>query len=282
MSSSSVDNEIKRQVTIGIVHNNDEPRLVSARATSQFLARSLQKNGFSVFLVEAGFQALTLRIASWGDVLARLWVDYAIFKRAVAVQAKKKHAFRLLFRFCLEGLRWIVRRPTKREFAVWRSITAKHVSLLWAAINSGSEWVIVLEDDSALIERTAKVFSSSLLPVLESEQTFGADVQGVFINLGGESDAELLSELRSLVTHQTLGRHELSTPLVDTVSAYAMNRKAASDFIAALTAAPELANVAIDPLMEIVFAGNGTRVVHVAPTLLAHGSSSGAFLRWAR
>lgn len=282
MSSRSAKNAAVGPVTIGIVHNNDEARLVSVRSTADFLTRSLRSKGFSISLVEAGFQAPTLRFASLGDVAARFWVDYAIFRSAMARQAKKKHAFRLLWRFFNETLRWLLRRPTKREFAIWRSITAKHVSLMWAAINSGSEWVIVLEDDAVLVERTAEVLSLSLLPVLQGEQTFGDGSQGVFLNLAGESSVELIPSLRSLVTHESFGRHELSTPLVDTVSAYAMNRRAACDFIAALTSAPELGNVVIDPLMEVIFARNGTRAVHVAPTLLAHGSSSGSFSAWIR
>lgn len=270
------------QVLIGIVHNNEASRLESAREVALEIAEWLARAGLSAEIVESGFQQITPQRTNLADLAARFWVDYSIWRSAVLGGSRKKHFARFVYRFLIEFARWAMRKEMKAEQAVWRSINAKHYSLMWAALNRQSHWMIVLEDDATMLDRSETVMTDSVLPILTGDKTPFDSKDPMYINLAGESDLQLTENLQALASYASNGMVEISARQVDTVCAYAMNQKAVQDFLGFLTMRPIFGFAVIDGLMNVVFPRTQPRVLHASPTLFGHGSGVGRFDAWRR
>jgi len=193
-----------------------------------------------------------------------------------------------------QGLGWlpffwrVVRRYLFRKqwVEVWcqRSaiemyVTSKHVRAWEEFVETGADYLVVLEDDVFFGPDAAARFNESVLPALvESPERL------VYIDLAGG-----LAPLELRIGPLEAGRKGdaiyYSKPVTNTACAYLINRDLARYFVAAIVDTPHLRMIGIDWLMNKMFmsmaGGCPTAVcVHFRPTIFQHGSFTGQYVSW--
>lgn len=246
------------------------------------ISDQLSNNGHESVIVEAGFQCIPQVRTNLADVLGRFWVDVSIWRSAKASRREQTHFWRIFGRSLIEASRYVLRRPMKRTFAIWRAINAKHLSLWWQALNVDAKWLIVLEDDATLLPRTERVMADVVTHVVqETHQIFGSD-EAVFLNLAGESGEDIVGHGPSDSAVVFRGLLESRLARVDTVCAYALNASAIKKLVTDATINPVRFFAVVDMMMNLFFSRSAFRVLHVVPTAFGHGSSAGDFDPWRR
>lgn len=166
-----------------------------------------------------------------------------------------------------------------RRSAIEMYVTSKHIRAWEEFVESGADYLVVLEDDVFFRADSAKRFNEAVLPVLEKSSD-----RAVYIDLaGGLAQAELKIEL--LESYREGEATHYSKPVTNTACAYLVNQKLAQYFVTAIVETPVLRMIGIDWLMNRLFmtlvAGRTQIVcVHYNPTIFLHGSITGQYVSW--
>lgn len=270
-------------LTIVLVHNCQADRLEYARPAIQEFIAGLDA-GIKVASSEISWQpSITPHRRFVAFVrqlmyrkLARDWSRYRNDPRGQTGLGWFSFLWRTLRKYTFRK-QWV--QAWCRRSAIEMYVTSKHIRAWEVFVESGADYLVVLEDDVFFCEDSAKRFNEAVLPVLEKSSD-----RAVYIDLaGGLAQCELKIEL--LESSRDGEAIHYSKPVTNTACAYLVNRKLVQSFLAAIIETPGLRMIGIDWLMNRLFmalvAGRTQIVcVHYNPTIFLHGSLTGQYVSW--
>lgn len=259
---------------IALIHNQEANRIATARQCATLLAElvgkdcsvheffwqpnPLQKTQIHKLLA-ADLRFCSL-LANWSKYLGRKY--YGWFS-----------ATKFFLRVRLpDYLVWSRLNARCRRRSIEISLTAKHIQAWEGFLQSDARYLVVMESDVALAEATKERLENELLPLLANESLGDA----LYVDLaGGCSEKELgCSHLNEDLVP---GFVRYKKAITNTTCCYAINKKLASKYVAALWRNPGWRTINSDWLMNqlLVEVGNlGERVAcyHARPPVFKHGS----------
>lgn len=257
------------QVLIGIVHNHNPDRLGQIREVAAGLAENFSQAGIRAEIVEAHFSPDLFGRQTLSDVVAHAawnWVP-AVF---TARLNRPRRIWRLLSRVSRALVIWARRGHRDQELSVKRSIAGKHLHLMETALNREAKFLMILEDDAVPNEFGKQEFSSLIPPML---QLLGSNERW-YLNLGGESQDQLIASLSSSAEPYAPGFVRLMPQQVDTVCAFVISRPVVEEIMKTILFRPELRASSPDHLMNYLMQKKSIACIHASPALFIHGSTT--------
>jgi hypothetical protein len=257
------------RVLVGVVHNHNPDRLQKIRDTASLVAENFSQAGMHAEVTEAHYAPDLSGPETLSDVIALLATDWV---RAVLLRRldRPKRIGRLLRRIARALAIWAKRGQRDRELSVKRSIAGKHLHLMETALNSGVDFLMVLEDDAMLNERGNQDFGALIPSIVEH---LGPN-EGWYLNLGGNSDEQLIAPLLPFAEPYLPGFVRLSPGQVDTVCAFIISRAALEQIWKTVLFRPEIRASLPDQLMNYMMTKKSIDCLHASPSLFIHGSAS--------
>jgi len=207
-------------------------------------------------------------------VLARIFLVPVMDYR---VKRFRRNSIKRSVRSSLKEIRKELRRRTGDKAVKWlvrnRNITAAHISLWQKALESGVDWVMVIEDDVIIADTD---FSAKIESVLKYASGHGIQSAAIFLSGSFTPKQHMVTNLASQLEHADGVSFRISAERgwSDTVAATIYSRPLLEDFLRFLTKAPKmmLATLPIDQVLDlflIVISRHATslRTIHLEPAI---------------
>lgn len=230
-------------VDVSIISNGNEARLSAAQDAAKGFFQSSPKAVRVLRVVE--WQGITYSPTRWGRVQRTLLIFGFELKTALFLATTPLALVKLLVRHCFEIARSLSGpegKQAKRFFAEI-ALTDKHIRCLSHFVESGSHYLLVLEDDVILSE-DATLTWGSLLSSLKSRQD-----SPVFVSL---AKAFTLKELGLEGKVEKLNNYlfRLRKGATNTTAAYLVNRLFAEKALAQILSQPSLRRLPSDLMIS--------------------------------
>ena len=267
-----------KSVLIGLIHNNDEKRNKIILASIKKLKNYLSQN-FLVDFTSIGFQKKLTLSSSFISFLREIyfllfheknWNQYRLLQQNTLIH-NIRHIKYIIFKYLKNKSSFIQRR--KKITAIEINLTDKHIRLLDRFIESGKDYLIVLEDDAILNEDSfTKILNVLNLSIKHFENNyFCVDLAG------GPSFSEL--KLDNIIIKRSEDIIYLKKPIINTLCACIFNRNLVIDIKEKLLLSPFYrfmqADHMINALLFKLHNIDNSTYIHFDPPAIEHGSFSG-------
>jgi hypothetical protein len=178
---------------------------------------------------------------------------------------------------------FIQSKDTKRTWGkhsfVEMALTDKHIRSWTRFLESGSDFMIVLEDDVVFKGDSLSRLNSLLNTKVEKYKN-----KPCYVDLAGGMELQVLM-IDSLEDYRDTDYRYYKKPVTNTTCAYLISRELAIIFYKTLINKPWLRFIAIDWLLNALFILNedqmsGGIFMHSDPTIFKHGSITGEYTSW--
>jgi len=267
---------------IGVVHNNDEEKIVSLRSNIEKLKYKLNSVGIGVLVLESSAQPPIKQHSRYIYFLRTLYYE------VLGIQWKRYRKIRCCF---IKEVVFLVFNIFKKLLNTYKNknllvfseiemfVTDKHLRLWFQAVEE-ADAILIFEDDV--------VFSEGSIEVFVDEYRKLDLKKNIYVDLAGGLDKEEL-----LISHLVDEDH-CSSRLVkykkivtNTACAYLLSRPLLDQYCSFVMAKPFYRYIGIDWLMNklsISLVDNNSsdclECFHFEPPVFQHGSFTGKFISW--
>lgn len=276
------------KILVVLIHNNSKERLDYARPMISDFKEKVRCNAedTEIELMEVSFQPelkpcslfLTLLRNIRQTKLEFAWnkykeVDNNGFLKALEIFFKVVTA-----RYVLHPS---VRRAWQEKSAIEIAVTSKHARAWGVFVESGLDYLMVLEDDIVFKTDSVERFCTTVIPALKSSGR-----KAVYFDLAGGFPQEVLG-IGALESGCYNDMIFYSKPVGNTSCCYLIDKSMAKYFISKLVEKPSLYLTAADWLvlehfMEMRDHARDCICIHFSPTIFYHGSFMGNYASFIR
>lgn len=266
--------------SVAIIHNQDEKRLGHVRPACRMLAERWGADVYEVF-EQPPIVVHSRLFALWRAIC---------YRRADAIWRRHRMLLGIPLRERWLSLKSLARRhllsplacKAARAGAIEMVVTAKHLKAWRVFVEQGSDFLLVLEDDAVFKPDSFRLLERAR----EHIETSGAGGD-FYMDLAGGLDINVL-EVSAIMQLRTNGFIEFARPVTNTACAYVLNAATAAAFLRIIDRRPWFRYLAIDWLINMLMvtrlndSGRKFVCLHAFPPVLAHGSTTGAYVAWQR
>ncbi|MGN8151202.1 hypothetical protein [Rhizobium rhizogenes] len=169
----------------------------------------------------------------------------------------------------------------QRRSAIEVNVTDKHIRAWYSFLETGADFILVMEDDAVFEVDTLLLFKDVLQFVRERV----VEDKPLYIDLAGGCSLQDL-EIDFLRGEKVLNRFRIyKRPVTNTACCYLLSRSLVENFVATLIDHPEYRLIGIDWMMNQLFIDLWAKnvvvdCVHAEPPIIRHGSVTGDFISW--
>ena len=272
-------------INISLIHNHDAARLSLIRPAIYCLQQYLGGEAHCKIL-ESSFQP-ELKPHPWAlalkrDVIyAQLGYAWSFYRGYGHTPVRSTLGFlkrffgKYVFNYQESRNRWF------RSSAIEVFVSAKHVRMWEAFLESDAELLICFEDDALFNDESHQQFLQHISRLLDNPSE-----NYVYVDFGGGCTLEQLKIDRLQLDFQG-GVRRYKRGVTNTACSYLLNRNLAAEFLQVLLNRPQLRLVGIDWMMNALFmeirrSGGSVECWHCDPPAVQHGSAVGSFDPWQR
>lgn len=262
------------KIHISIIHNNDKQRLQSIRSLTGDFLKSIQ-NRLILITSEYCWQPDIIPISKLQGLFRELMYSVLAWQWCKYIGNRRLPIIFLGASLLKQTLSYKPNKNNLLRGAIELALTSKHLRAWENFLESGEDFLWVLEDDAFLKPDSIERFLHEVIPLLEKDV-----MKSLFIDIAGGINIQP----KQMNIPYAIKNNQLifDRPITNTACSYIINRALCEKLIQTTILRPHLRFIGADWLLNKLFidlieSGCQIKCIHFESTILEHGSVTGRF-----